>query len=155
MRTTFILSAVGLACFGGLFAATQPMHRDWVGELQIGDVKHFVQLTIANDAELLMVIIAYPASGVTHVPLTAISSEHGHVRFAWVDHAGPMSFDGSFSAGLLAGGVQAGNAHGRLQLAPTVTLNEGAEERLLGYYEMQPGHLLSILKSPSGLVYSD
>jgi hypothetical protein len=89
------------------------------------------------------------------VLLAAISVEHVHVRFAWTDDAGPMAFDGSLSAGLLTGTVKTGNRQGTLQLAPVVTLTDETEERLLGYYEMGPGHVLSVLKFPSGPVYTD
>jgi dienelactone hydrolase len=56
---------------------------------------------------------------------------------------------------LLTGTVKTGNRQGTLQLAPVVTLTDETEERLLGYYEMGPGHVLSVLKFPSGPVYTD
>jgi hypothetical protein len=59
------------------------------------------------------------------------------------------------SSGLLSGTVSAGNKQGTLQLAPSVTLTAEAEQRVLGYYEMRPGHIVSVLKFPLGLVYSD
>jgi uncharacterized protein len=155
MRRTFRLIVVALVCSTSLFAADPALHRDWAGELQIGDIKHFVQLTIAAGREPLTGTIAYPASDVAAIPLSAISVEHGHVGFAWTDEAGPMSFAGSFSTGLLAGSVKSGDKHGTLKLASTVTLTAEAEQRLLGYYEMRPGHVVSVLKFPSGPVYSD
>jgi uncharacterized protein len=155
MRRIFSLIGIALVVSTCLSAADPPLHRDWVGELLIGDMKHFVQLTIAADREPMNGTIAYPASDVAAVPLSAISVGHDHVRFAWTDDAGLMSFDGSLSAGLLAGTVRSGDKQGMLRLAPTVTLTAEAEERLLGYYEMRPGHILSILKFPLGPVYSD
>jgi len=77
------------------------------------------------------------------------------VKFGWTDDSGQISFDGNLSAGLLEGTVREGSKQGRLQLAPTVKLTAEAEQRLLGYYEMRPGHVLSVLKFPAGPVYSD
>jgi dienelactone hydrolase len=155
MRKIFSLIGTALVVSTCLSAADPPLHRDWVGELLIGDMKHFVQLTIAADREPMSGTIAYPASDVGAISLSAISVERGHVKFAWTDDAGPMAFDGSLSAGLLEGTVRTGNKKGTLQLAPTVKLTAEAEQRLLGYYEMRPGHVVSILKFPLGPVYSD
>lgn len=121
----------------------------------MGGIKHLVQLTIAADREPVTGTIAYPASAGADIRLSAISVEHSRVKFAWTDDAGPMAFDGSVSAGLLAGTVSAGNKQGTLQLAPTVKLTAAAEQQLIGYYEMRPGHVLSVLKFPVGPVYSD
>jgi hypothetical protein len=77
------------------------------------------------------------------------------MAFAWTDDGAPMSFDGRFSAGLLAGTVRSGDKQGTLQLAPTVQLTAEAEQQLLGYYEMRPGDVVSVLKFPLGPVYSD
>lgn len=148
-------AVVALLCSTSLLGADPALHRDWAGELQIGNIKHLVQLTIADNRERVTGTIAYPASGGADIPLSAISVEHSRVKFTWIDDAGPIAFDGSLSAGLLAGTVRTGNKQGTLQLAPTVKLTAEAEQRLLGYYEMRPGHVLSVLKFPVGLVYSD
>jgi pimeloyl-ACP methyl ester carboxylesterase len=66
-----------------------------------------------------------------------------------------MAFKGSISHGLLVGRIHAGRDSGTLQFAPVASLERDAEERILGYYELSPGHLLSILRFPMGLVYSD
>jgi uncharacterized protein len=155
MRRVLMLIGVGLTCLEGLLAAAQPMQRDWVGELQVGDKRHFVQLKISDDRLPLTGTIAYPASDGTDIPLSSISIKDGRVAFTWTGDDLQLSFDGSRAAGLLAGTVKSGNKEGTLQLAPTVTLPAEAEERLFGYYEMQPGHVLSVLKFPLGPVYTD
>jgi dienelactone hydrolase len=155
MRKIFRLIVIALVVSTCLSAADPLLHRDWVGELLIGDIKHFVRLSIAADREPMSGTIAYPASDVGAISLSAISVEHGQVAFAWSDNAGPMSFDGSLSEGFLTGTVKTGNKQGTVHLAPTMTLTAEAEQRLVGYYEMRPGHLLSVLKFPSGPVYSD
>jgi dienelactone hydrolase len=155
MRREYQLIFVVLVCSSCLLAQEPALHHDWVGELQVGNVNHFVQLTIAADRAPMTGTIAYPASGVTDVLLSAISVEQGHVRFAWTDDAGRMAFDGSLSDGLLTGTVKTGNREGTLKLAPIVTLTDEAEQRLVGYYEMRPGHVLSVLKFPSGPAYTD
>ena len=132
-----------------------PLHQDWVGELQIGDTKRFVQLKINADHQPVAGTIAFPASNPSEISLSDVSVDHGHVKFAWKDYADRTSFAGSLSAGLLSGTVSASNKQGTLQLAPTVTLTAEAEQRVLGYYEMRPGHIVSVLKFPLGLVYSD
>src|ERR1700733_2324026 len=95
----FIVASLiaSLICSTSLFAADPVLHRDWVGELQIGDMRHFVQLTIASGREPVTGTIAYPASGGAGILLSIISVGHDHVRFAWTDDAGLMSFDGSLS----------------------------------------------------------
>jgi len=155
LRKMCRLIAVALVCSPSLFSAGPVLHREWAGELLIGDIKHFVRLTIVADNDPITGTITYPASDTATIPLSAISVGHGHVRFSWTDDSGPMSFDGGVSAGLLAGTVKTGSKLGTLQLAPTVTMTSDAEQRLLGYYEMRPGHVVSVLKFPLGPVYSD
>jgi dienelactone hydrolase len=155
MRKILLLVGVALGLTGSLFASGPPLHHDWVGELRLGDVKHFVQLKIAGNGEPMTGTIAYPASGGADMHLSAIAVDHGRVTFAWTDDAGQMLFDGSLSDGLLTGTVKTGNRQGTLTLAPVVTLTDEAEQQLVGYYEMQPGHVVSILKFPPGPVYSD
>ena len=139
-----------VACFGD-----QSLSQNWVGELKIGETKHFVQLRLDDTHKPVAGTISFPASGRSDIPLSDISVDSGHVTFAWAEEAGATSFDGTLSAGLLEGTVRSGDKQGTLQLAPTVKLTAEAEQRLIGYYEMRPGHVLSVLKFPLGPVYSD
>jgi dienelactone hydrolase len=143
------------ACLPSVLGTDQSLSENWVGELNIGEIKHLVQLRLGGDREPTAGTIAFPASSGADIPLSAISVEHGRVAFAWTDDGAPTSFDGRFSAGLLAGTVRSGDKQGTLQLAPTVKLTAEAEQQLLGYYEMRPGHVVSVLKFPLGPVYSD
>jgi uncharacterized protein len=145
-----VLIACVVACFGD-----QSLSQNWVGELKAGDAKHFVQLRLDSARKPIAGTIGFPASGRSDIPLSDVSVEGGHVRFAWTDQAGATSFDGTLSAGLVDGTVRSGDKQGTLQLAPTVKLTAEAEQRLLGYYEMRPGHILSVLEFPVGPVYSD
>jgi alpha/beta superfamily hydrolase len=150
---SFLLSAV--ACLPSLSGADQSLSQSWVGELKIGEIKHFVQLRLNGAPQHTAGTIAFPVSGRADISLSDVSVDHAHVKFTWSDDAGPSSFDGSLSAGLLQGTVRAGNKQGTLQLAPTVTLSPEAQERWSGYYEMQPGRILSVTSSPSGPFYVD
>ena len=139
-----------VACFGD-----QSLSQNWVGELKIGDTKRFVQLGLDGARKPVTGTIAFPASGRSDIPLSDVSVDGGHVKFAWAEEAEATSFDGTLSAGLLEGTVRSGDKQGTLQLAPTVKLTAEAEQQLIGYYEMRPGHVLSVLKFPAGPVYSD
>ena len=155
MRRTCVLVAVVLGCSTVRVAADPPLNPDWVGELQIGDFKRFVQLKIAGDRQPLAGTIAFPASGRADIPLSDVSVDQGRVKFAWTDDAGRVRFDGVLSAGLLEGTVRAGDKQGTLELAPQVPLSAEAQERLIGYYEMRPGELLSVTRFRMGPVYLD
>jgi len=152
------LSALLVSAFAGwpsLLGTDQSFSQDWAGELRIGENKHFVQLRLAGDREPSTWTIAFPASGGADIPLSEVSVVRTRVRFAWTDDSGQTSFEGNLSAGLLAGTVRTGKKSGTLQLAPTAKLTAEAEQQLLGYYEMQPGHIVSVLKFPLGPVFSD
>lgn len=139
----------------GFLGADQPLGQNWVGELKIGEIKRFVQLRMPGDREPTGGTIAFPASGREAAPLANVSVVQGHVRFSWTDDAGQTSFEGSVSQGLLAGTAREGNREGTLQLAPTVSLSAEEQQRLIGYYEMEPGKLLSVTSFPPGPVYVD
>ena len=139
-----------VACF-----ADKPLSQDWVGELKIGDTKHFVQLRLDNARKPIAGTIGFPASGHSEIPLSNISVDGSKVKFAWAEETVATSFDGNLSAGLLQGTVRSGDKKGTLQLSPVVKLTAEAEQQLIGYYEMRPDHVLSVLKFPVGPVYSD
>jgi pimeloyl-ACP methyl ester carboxylesterase len=149
------LMAVAFLCSPFLFASDQPLSQDWVGELQIGGSKRFVQLKMTGDHGSMTGKIAFPASGQADTPLSDVTVKQGHMRFAWKDDAGQAWFDGGLADGLLSGTVRAGDKQGTLQLAPTTTLPAEAQQRLIGYYEMRPGEILSVTSFPMGLVYVD
>jgi len=152
-RWILVLSAslaCAVACFGD-----QALSQNWVGELKIGDSKRFVQLQLDSARKPFTGTISFPASGRSDIPLSDVSVNGGGVKFAWAEEAGATSFDGKLSAGLLEGTARSGDKQGTLQLAPTVKLTAEAEQQLIGYYEMRPGHILSVLKFPVGPVYSD
>ena len=151
------LSALLVSAFACLpsLGTDQSLSQSWVGELKIGEIKYFVQLRLSGGGEPTAGTIDFPASGRADIPLSDVSVVPGHVRFAWTDDAGQTSFEGSLSAGLLEGTVREGNKQGTLQLAPTVSLSAEAQQRLIGYYEMRPGKLLSVTSFPLGLVYLD
>jgi uncharacterized protein len=150
----------GLACFALIFCVTPSLadpavEHQWVGEFQMGDVKHFVELSFEGENKALTGVIAYPASGVKDMTLSAISTDGRHVTFAWTESKEPVRFEGSLSDGQLAGDVHGGNQSGTLQLVPVTRLTKDAEDRLLGYYDLGSGHLLSVTSWPLGLVYVD
>src|SRR5215467_13093292 len=134
----FLVSA--LAWWPILFGADQPRSQNWVGELRVGDSKRFVQLKIAADRRPMSGTIAFPAIHPAEIPLSEVSVGDRLVKFAWNGDGGPAAFDGRLSGGLLEGIVREGSKRGRLQLAPTVTLSADAQQKLIGDYEMRPGH---------------
>lgn len=151
---TFVL-IVGLVCLTNLLAAAEPVERSWVGELRIGDVKHFVVLTVSDEGPQVNGTITYPASGGNDIPLSSISFEPDHTTFAWTGDDRRLSFDGNLTGDLPAGTVRADSTLGTLQLARTAKLDPAAEQRLIGYYEVAPGHVLSVTKYPLGMVSLD
>ena len=152
LSTVLIFGAVFMSAFAG---ADPPLSHDWVGELKIGSSSRFVQVHLDSDRDPAEGTISFPASGRTDVPLSAVSVGRGHVIFTWAENSGQARFDGTLSAGLLEGTVQTGTQQGTLELAPTAVLSPEAQQQLVGYYEMQPGHLLSISTLPIGNVYVD
>ena len=89
---TFCLACLALMFCVTLSAADPSLEHQWVGEFQMGDVKHFVELSFEGEDKALAGVIAYPTSGGKDMLLSAISVEHSRVKFAWTDYAGPMAF---------------------------------------------------------------
>lgn len=149
------LIAVVLVGSTFLFATAAPLNQDWVGELRIGDAKRLVQLKLTGDRESMAGTIAFPASGRSNIPLSDVSVDHVHVKFAWTEDSGQVRFDGNHFAGLLDGTVRTGTEQGTLELAPTTTLPADTQQQLVGSYEFQPGHIVSIITHPMGNFYVD
>jgi CubicO group peptidase (beta-lactamase class C family)/pimeloyl-ACP methyl ester carboxylesterase len=128
---------------------------DWIGELRIGDRKSLVDLKLDYAEPSPAGTITYPVTGGKPIALSTLSAEEDQVRFSWPDATGRMTFEGTISNGILAGEIRADRKVGNLQLVPVTRLEHGAQERLLGDYELSPGHLLSITSFPMGPAYTD
>ena len=152
LSTLLIFGTVFMPAFAG---ADQGLSQDWVGELKIGGSSLFAQLHLDSDREPPTGTISFPASGRTDIPLSAFSVEQGHVTFSWAEDSGQTRFVGRITDGLLEGIVRTAAQQGTLQLTPTATLPADAQQEFVGYYEMQPGHLLSITTHTMGKFYVD
>ena len=155
MRNLVTTLLLVLASFAAASGGNQAAQGDWIGELQIGDRKSLVELKLETAGRPPAGTIAFPVKGGKPIALSTLSTEKDHVRFSWPDETGPITFAGTISNGIFAGEIRQGRNAGILQLAPVARLERDAVKRILGYYELSPGHLLSILSFPMGPVYSD
>jgi uncharacterized protein len=142
-------------CFAGSFGAEPPLHADWIGELRIGERASLVELKIETTGNTPAGAIIYPVTGQKALALTKISSARGRVSFAWPDDNEQMLFEGEVSNGILSGKVQHGSKVGTLHLVSVANFKSKPEDGIFGYYELSPGHLLSITSFPLGPVYVD
>jgi pimeloyl-ACP methyl ester carboxylesterase len=150
----FVSFPLAIAAFEGV--PDDPTdHPVWIGELRTGKRTALIELRFTADGPTRRGTIGYPETGRIDIPLADISSDHGRVRFTWRDNTSRFTFDGSRSYDLLSGSVRSGPESGVLQLAPIVHLDRDAGDRLIGYYEISPGHLLSITAFPRGPVSLD
>jgi pimeloyl-ACP methyl ester carboxylesterase len=155
MRNPITALLFATACCAAVSGGDQPIQRDWIGELQLGDRKTLVELRIDTGKHPPAGTITYPVQGGKPMDLSSLSTENGTISLAWPDESGQMTFKGSISHVLLAGAVHARREVGTLQLAPLAHLERDAAERILGDYELSPAHLLSITSFPMGPVYTD
>jgi pimeloyl-ACP methyl ester carboxylesterase len=137
-----------------VFTGEPSLSENWIGELRLGDAKRFVQVKLKRSQDTVTGTIAFPVSSRSETPLSDIVVTQDRVRFAWTE-AARTSFDGRLSGGLLSGSITSASERGALRLAPTVTVSSASQERLVGFYELEPGHILSITEFPYGPVYTD
>jgi pimeloyl-ACP methyl ester carboxylesterase len=142
-----------VASFPAVPGGDPPAHANWIGELQIGDRKALVELKLDTTGGPLTGTIAYPVRGKEPIALSTLSIDRDRVRFAWPDDGKESTFDGNIANGILAGNVQRGRDVGTLELAPVVPRDRDAEKKIVGYYELSPGHVLSITSFRFGPVY--
>jgi pimeloyl-ACP methyl ester carboxylesterase len=137
-----------------VLAADAPLSENWIGEFRLGDAKRFVQLKLKHSQGTVTGTITFPLSGPPEIPLSDIVVTQDRVGFAWIETA-RTSFDGRLTGGLLSGSVTRASERGELQLAPTAIVSSASQERLVGSYELEPGHILSVTQFPYGPVYTD
>src|SRR5215470_425563 len=154
MRRVFVAFSLAVVALGASPADRVPAepaaHPAWIGELRIGARAMLTELRFTSDQRTLRGAVAYPERGEEDLPMSDISSTPGRVCFTWRDGTEQLAFDGRMSHGLLSGRVRSVNESGILRLAPIIHLDRAAEERFTGYYEMNPGQLLSITSFPFG-----
>jgi Xaa-Pro aminopeptidase/pimeloyl-ACP methyl ester carboxylesterase len=155
VRYLLTILIAGLSWLAPAVGAAQPVQRDWIGELHIGDRNALVELKLQAERSSSAGTISYPMSDGKALALSAFSTERGRVSFAWSEDTGKWIFEGKVSNGILTGDVRGGIAAGTLELAPVMHLDHDAEERIVGYYELSPGRMLSITSFPVGPVYVD
>lgn len=155
MQSLKLALLLGLVCFAGGFGTAQPLHADWIGELRIGERASLVELKIETTGGAPAGAIIYPVTGQKALALTRISSAGGRVSFAWPVASGEILFEGEVSTGILSGKIQLGSKVGTLHLVPVANSQPKSDDGIFGYYELSPGHLLSITSFPLGPVYVD
>jgi pimeloyl-ACP methyl ester carboxylesterase len=143
-----------LFCSSTVFTAKAALSESWIGELRLGHAHRFVQVKLKRTQDAATGTIAFPVSGRSEIPLSDIVVTQDRVRFAWIETA-RTSFDGRLSGELLSGSIARASEIGELQLAPTVTVSSASQERLVGFFELEPGHILSVTQFPYGPVYTD
>lgn len=144
----------------GAAATPAPIEGDWIGGFDGRDgtvfiSAHFEMKSDAQKGEMLSGQIDLPLRGDHQVPLQNISASDSKVSFEVPGANGNLLFEGRHQNGTVSGSVRQATSSTRFEMIKLAAPDPETTAQITGDYELAPGRVIFITKSPSGLLYLD
>jgi pimeloyl-ACP methyl ester carboxylesterase len=155
-RTPSLLLALFLI-HTSLAAAATPavIEGDWIGGFDAQDGTVFISAHLERKGETLTGEIDLPLRGDRKIPLKNLSANASKLSFEVPGVSGNLLFEGRHQDGVMSGSVRQARATSRFELIKLFSTTPESIARIVGNYELAPGRVILIAKSPSGAIYLD
>lgn len=156
-RTTSLLLALFLIQTTSWAAAATPavIEGDWIGGFDAQDGTVFISAHLERHGETLTGEIDLPLRGDRKIPLKNLSASETKLSFEVPGISGNLLFEGRHQNGVMSGSVRQARSISRFELIKLAEARPEAIARIVGNYELAPGRVILIAKSPSGAIYLD
>ena len=155
-RTPSLLIALFLI-HTSLAAAATPavIEGDWIGGFDAQDGTVFISAHLERKGETLTGEIDLPLRGDRKIPLKNLSANDSKLSFEVPGVSGNLLFEGRHQDGVMSGSVRQARSSSRFELIKLFATTPESIARIVGNYEIAPGRVILIAKSPSGAIYLD
>ncbi len=156
-RTTSLLLALFLMHTSWAAAATPAViEGDWIGGFDAQDGTVFISAHLERKGETLTGEIDLPLRGDRKIPLKNLSANDSKLSFEVPGVSGNLLFEGRHRDGVMSGSVRQARSTSRFELIKLFVDDAGDRSReIVGNYELAPGRVILIARSPSGAIYLD
>lgn len=140
-----------------LAAAATPavIEGDWIGGFDAQDGTVFISAHLERKGETLTGEIDLPLRGDRKIPLKNLSANDARLSFEVPGVSGNLLFEGRHQDGVMSGSVRQARSTSRFELIKLFSTTPESIARIVGNYELAPGRVILIAKSPSGAIYLD
>lgn len=140
-----------------LAAAATPavIEGDWIGGFDAQDGTVFISAHLERKGETLTGEIDLPLRGDRKIPLKNLSANDAKLSFEVPGVSGNLLFEGRHQNGMMSGSVRQARSTSRFELIKLFSTTPEAIGQIVGNYELAPGRVILIAKSPSGAIYLD
>jgi uncharacterized protein len=148
----------------GAAATPAPIEGDWIGGFDGRDGTVFIsahfemragQKGESPSGPILSGEIDLPLRGDRQVPLKNISASDSRVSFEVPGANGNLLFEGRHQNGTVSGSVRQASSSSRFEMIKLAAPAPETIADITGDYELAPGRVILITKSPTGLLYLD
>lgn len=155
-RTANLLLALFLIHTSWAAAATPAViEGDWIGGFDAQDGTVFISAHLERKGETLTGEIDLPLRGDRKIPLKNLSASATKLSFEVPGVSGNLLFEGRHQNGVMSGSVRQARSTSRFELIKLFAATPDSIARIVGNYELAPGRVILIAKSPSGAIYLD
>jgi uncharacterized protein len=144
----------------GAAATPAPIEGNWIGGFDGHDGTVFISahFEVKGDAQHRQALsgqIDLPLRGDRHVPLQNISASDSKLSFEVPGANGNLLFEGRHQNGTVSGSVRQASSSRHFEMIKLASLAPETITDVTGDYELAPGRVILVTKTPSGLLYLD
>jgi alpha-beta hydrolase superfamily lysophospholipase len=155
-RTPSLLLALFLIHTSTAAAATPAtIEGDWIGGFDAQDGTVFISAHLERKGETLTGEIDLPLRGDRKIPLKNLSAKDSKLSFEVPGISGNLLFEGRHQDGVMSGSVRQARSTSRFELIKLIETTPETIAEVVGNYELAPGRVILIAKSPTGAIYLD
>jgi uncharacterized protein len=156
-KRTAPLSLALFLIHSSIAAAATPavVEGDWIGGFDAHDGTVFISARLERNGETLTGEVDLPLRGDRKIPLKNVSASDSRLSFEVPGASGNLLFEGRHQNGMMSGSVRQATSSSRFELIKLFATSPETITQIAGNYELAPGRVILIAKSPSGAIYLD
>lgn len=158
MRATILVTALALGLVRASAAHASPeewITGSWIGGFHGREGPVSVAIEFGRDGDRLVGRLDLPLKGEHNIPLERVSASGSKARFEVRGSSANVLFEGRVEGQRLAGSVRHALWSAGFELYKVAALDRDRIEAVAGNFELEPGRVVLIARSPSGLIYVD
>jgi uncharacterized protein len=156
-KRTLPLSLALFLMHCSMAAAATPaaIEGEWIGGFDAQEGTVFIAARLERNGDTLTGEVDLPLRGDRNVPLKNVSAKDSRLSFEVPGINGNLLFEGRHQDGMLSGSVRQSRSSSRFELIKLVTASPETITQIIGNYELEPGRVILIARTPSGAIYLD
>lgn len=128
---------------------------DWIGGFDGQDGAVFIAARFTPEGETLRGEVDLPLRGDHKVPLAHVAASDSKLSFEIPGAHGNLRFEGRRQNSVISGSVRQMRSSSRFELFKVTPVSDAMLNEIAGDYELEPGRVILVARSPQGALYLD